>query len=188
MGRILKGSPAGAAPREPAGPEGGQRPGAEAEALRAAAREEAARLREEALEEGRRRADALLATAREAVAAERARLQAEADGEIVELALAVAAKVLECAVEDGRAARESARKALARARRVRAAVLRVHPADAEPVRASADGWAPAGTALEVRADPGVGRGGVLLEWEAGTVDARLESQVGALARRLGEAA
>lgn len=190
MGRILKRSPEGATAGGPADGRGAAttRAETEAEAQRAAAREEAARLRDEALEEGRRGAAELLAAAREAAAAERARLRAEADGEIVELALAVAARVLACAVEDGRAARESACKALARARRARAPVLRVHPADAEPVRAAACGWAPAGTALEVRPDPAVGRGGALLECEAGTVDARLDSQLAALARGLGEAA
>ncbi len=186
VGRILKGG---------GSPEGGSRQGppallaearAQAEAIVAAARAEAVRIEAAA----RAEADACREAREAADRCERERLRAEVDEEVVGLALAVAAKVLAVAVEDPRAARESARRALRQVPGRGRCALRCHPADAGGLRSSADElWGPGvpGT-LDIRPDPAMGRGGVLVETDAGVVDARIEEQLRALARGLGEPA
>lgn len=159
----------------------------QAAAIVAAARDEAERIRSAAREEVRAEARA----AREARDAEeqgeRSRIRAGDEEVVVALALAVAARVLALAVEDPRAARETARRALEQARGCERLLLRCHPGDEAPLR-SAD-LRPAGAlaALTIEPDPSVGRGGVLLETEAGTVDARVERQLERLAHGLVEA-
>jgi flagellar biosynthesis/type III secretory pathway protein FliH len=167
---------------------------AEARAVVARAREEAARLRSEAVEQGRQEGIRVAAAGREDLEIERERLETErerlldrAEEEIVHLALAVAGKVLALAVQDERAVVESARRALARVRGRKELVARVHPADVPALRAEGPGLLPGATRaerLEIRQDPGVGRGGVILETEAGTVDARIEAQLEALGQAL----
>jgi flagellar biosynthesis/type III secretory pathway protein FliH len=188
MGRILKSAGAG---REPPVEELLGRERAAARADVAAARAEAARLRAEAAEAGREEGLRALEGRRAEVEAEAARLRAEAvegaEEEIVRLALEVAGSVLALAVQDERAALESARRALARARGRKELAARVHPADAAALRAAAPALlasAPRAGRLEIQEDPAVGRGGVLLETEAGSVDARIEAQLGELGRAL----
>jgi flagellar biosynthesis/type III secretory pathway protein FliH len=98
----------------------------------------------------------------------------------------VAGKVLALAARDERAAVESARRALALARGRRELRARVHPADAAALRAEGPRLLAGSpeSRLEVREDPGVGRGGVLLETEAGAIDARIEAQLEVLGREL----
>ncbi|HMF40887.1 MAG TPA: FliH/SctL family protein [Polyangia bacterium] len=65
--------------------------------------------------------------------------------------------------------------------------VRVHPDDAAAVTARRDALsarAPAGAALEIVADEAVGRHGCVIETALGRVDARLETQLAALERAL----
>jgi type III secretion protein L len=166
---------------------------AEAEASRIIAEAESVRgrLRADAEEEGHRigaaRAAALLALA----AAERDRMLASAERELVSLAIAIARKVLgdELAARPG-AVVDLAARALHEARERREVTLRVHPADAPAVRNGGDalGAILRRAPLCVREDPGVAAGSVLVETEAGRVDARIETQLAHLARALEEAA
>ncbi len=163
---------------------------AEAREILEAARREAARLESAAVEAGRQEGLRAVAAEREGLAAERERLLDDAGEEMVRLALEVAAKVLAVAVRDEGAALETARAALARARGRERLVARVHPADAPALRAGAPellGLAPRAQRLGVQEDPGMQRGGVVLETEAGEVDGRLEAQLEAIGRSLGEA-
>jgi len=185
VGRILKGDRAPFGGWRPRQPDLLDEARAQAETIVAAATAEAGRIAAAA----RAEADA----AGEAREAERrhdhARLRAEMEEEVVGLALAVAAKVLAVAADDPRAARESARRALRQAQGQERRTLRCHPADEAGLRAAAGELRePEGTAasLAILPDPAVGRGGVLLETEAGVVDARIEQQLRALARGLGE--
>ncbi len=134
-------------------------------------------------------AEAEAAVLREAGAAEMERLVGEAEEEIVRLALAVAGKVIDRAAEDDAVAVATARRALARLRGARQAEVRVHPEDAPAARCAAAalgaGLAP-DARLEVVEDPAVGRGGAVVETEAGSVDARVETQLAELGRALAE--
>jgi flagellar biosynthesis/type III secretory pathway protein FliH len=163
----------------------------------AAAEEEARRVRAEAhAEQDRLRADAAAAgrveglaqaAAELARAAEaRDRLLAGARAEVVEVAVALARRVLGREVEAGRAAEDVAAAALAEVRDRRTVSLRVHPGDAARLRASRERLEAVlvrGT-LALREDPGVSAGGAVVETEAGTVDARIETQLDALAAAL----
>ena len=188
MGRILRAAAAGRPPvPDPA------RLIAEAQeqarALLEAARQEAAGLRSGAVAQGREEGLRAVAAEREALAAEREQLVDEAGEEVVGLAVRVAARVLAAAVTDERAALATARAALARARGRRVLVARVHPGDAPALRAEVPrllALVPRAERLEVREDPGVGRGGAILETEAGVVDARLEAQLEVIGRSLRE--
>jgi len=65
--------------------------------------------------------------------------------------------------------------------------LRVNPADAETLRAQEPRLLEVlarARAVAIREDPAVGRGGVIVETEAGTVDARIETRLDALRRAL----
>jgi flagellar biosynthesis/type III secretory pathway protein FliH len=66
--------------------------------------------------------------------------------------------------------------------------LHLHPDDlsaAEARRAALAARAPAASAIELVADRSVGRFGCIVETPLGQVDARLETQLGALERALG---
>jgi flagellar assembly protein FliH len=66
--------------------------------------------------------------------------------------------------------------------------LRLHPDDlpaAEARHAALAARAPGAAAIELVADGGVGRFGCVIETPLGRVDARLETQLGALERALG---
>jgi flagellar biosynthesis/type III secretory pathway protein FliH len=189
MGRIVRAAETGRGPApDPARLVAEAR--AEAAEILSAARREVEQLRSAAVGEGREEGLRAIAAERGELAAERSRLVDEAGEEILRLALRVAAKVLAVAVSDERAVLETARAALARARGAGRLVARVHPADAPAVRAGEArllALAPRARRLEVREDPGVGRGGVVLETEAGAVDARVEAQLEAIGRSLLEA-
>lgn len=164
---------------------------AEAGRLRAEVAAERARALAEATEEGRReglaRAAALLVDA----AAERDRRLAALPREVAALALDVARAVLgrELA-ERSEAVAELAARAVAAARERRDVTLRVNPADAPAIRAAQAelGAILLRAPLAVREDPGIARGGVVVETEAGRIDARVETQLAHLARALEEAA
>jgi type III secretion protein L len=166
---------------------------AEAEAEARRIREEAERglgaLRAEAAEEGRRegmaRAGALLARA----AAERDRRLAAAEREVVAIALAVAGRILGRELAERPAAvAELAARALVEARERREVVLRVGPADARAIR-DAEGALGAllvRARLAVREDAALAPGAVVVETEAGRIDAGVEAQLEHLRRALEE--
>jgi flagellar biosynthesis/type III secretory pathway protein FliH len=156
-----------------------ERAHAEADVVRQAA---AAAGREEAM------AAATEAVARAALA--RDRLVASAEPEIVELAFAVAARVLARAAESDReAVVEIAARALDAVRQRADVTLRTHPDDLAALRAAEPrllARLKRARRLALVADAAVERGGVVVESEAGTVDARLTTQLDALRRALAE--
>jgi type III secretion protein L len=165
---------------------------AEAARIRAGAEAERETLRARAAEAGRAEGLARAAAALASVAAARDRRLAGAEREIAALAIDVARKVLgrELALDPGAVA-DLAAQAIAAARDRREVVLRVNPADAEVIRAAEGRLAAVLTrapGLQVREDAAVERGGAIVETEAGRVDARVETQLAALARALEEAA
>ncbi|GAO03911.1 FliH/SctL family protein [Anaeromyxobacter sp. PSR-1] len=178
--------------------------GARARALVDDARAEAARLveaaaaereaiRAEAVREGREegmaRAAAALATAGEARAARLAGLEREVARLALDVARQLLGRELAAAPE---AVADLAARALARAKDCRELVLRASPADAallraEPARSRLAALLarPEGPAL--REDPALPPGAVVVETEAGRIDARVEAQLAALERALEEA-
>jgi type III secretion protein L len=156
----------------------------EADAIRAAARSEAEALRREARAAGREEGVAEASAALVRAAAERDRLLSAAEADLVELAFAVAERVVGDAAERGTVV-AVARRALEAARDRAHVAVRAHPADlaalraAEPELSALLARAP-GVAL--RGDAAIARGGVIVETEAGSVDATLATQLGALRR------
>jgi flagellar biosynthesis/type III secretory pathway protein FliH len=169
-----------------------ERAEAEAGALRAAAEAERDRIRAEAETEGRREGLARVGAALVEVAAERDRRLAAVEREVVALAIEVAGKILgRTAAVDPAAAMDLAVGALAAARGRRDVALRVHPADAAALRAGEArlrAVAARAHAIEIREDPGLARGDVVVETEAGRIDARLATRLSLLARALEEVA
>ena len=154
----------------------------------AAARSIRAHAAAEGREEGLAHATGIVASA--VLTADR--IAARTRPQLVDLAFAVAARVLAHAVErDPAAVAEVAARALESARHRAEVTLRVHPEDLAAIRA-AEGALEAGLSrarhFELVADPSVGRGGAVVETEAGTVDARLDRQLAALREALAEAA
>jgi flagellar assembly protein FliH len=128
---------------------------------------------------------ALLAAARAEANREREAAKATA----VVLARKMAEKIVGRAVElDAGVLGEIAAQALAAARPGKAvALLRMHPEDLAALSATRSGWLAeiAGKAdVRVAADPAVGRHGCVVETAVGRLDARLETQLDALAGAL----
>jgi type III secretion protein L len=76
---------------------------------------------------------------------------------------------------------------LARLRRARGIVLRVHPEDVaalEAALAAAIDHGKTREAIRVEGDPGVSRGGCIASSDVGTLDARVETQLAAIERAL----
>jgi flagellar biosynthesis/type III secretory pathway protein FliH len=148
--------------------------------------ERAARdVRAEAREEGRREATADLAAAWIALRAEQnARAARDLDG-TVELARAMAERILgeAIALEPGKIA-VMARQALASASQARHVALRAHPADAEALSREVSSLGLESAAIEIHADDTRPRGSLLLETDLGTLDADITIQLDRLARSL----
>lgn len=148
--------------------------------------EEAGRERERVLaqaeEAGHRAGLARAAAALALAAAERDRLLQAAADDLVRLSVAVAVAVLAREVERG-GVEALAAAALEAVRHRRLVTLRLHPDDAAPLRRD-PGRLGALMArvpsLEVREDPGVGRGGLVVETEAGTLDGRVATRLEAV--------
>jgi flagellar assembly protein FliH len=178
---------------------------AEAEALVAAAQARARAIEEAAQREGfsqgyregleaARAASApgveLLGAAVRAAQEARARAVAGAEAELLALALALAERILHREVTAGPGEVAAlARGLVERARERRGLVLRVHPEDyaglLQARRTLLEGL-PGEPDLRLEADPGVGRGGCLLETPSGILDGRLESQLEEALRALKE--
>jgi len=163
---------------------------ARASAVRAEAEADADRVRSTAREEGHQEGLARAAAVLVAAAGARDRLLAAAEGEVAALALDIARKVLGRHVSGfPEAVVELASRALAEARERREVTLRVHPGDAAPLRAEAGALAAIllRAPLVLREDASVPSGGVVVETEAGRIDARIETQLQQLAGALAEA-
>lgn len=158
-----------------------ERARAEAAAIVEAAQSERERLRAEAAEEARAEAAALLV---EAARAKDAALE-QAEREVRTLALAAAQRIVgeAVALEPARMA-VVVRDAMARARRARAIEVRAHPDDVPAIEAAGLSLVPAG-ASRVVPDETIARGGCVVRSELGTVDARVEVRLEAMARALG---
>lgn len=147
--------------------------------IRATAERDGARIREEArrggLESARAEVAALLLRASEA----HDRLLAGAEKELATLAIAAAKRIVgeELAAAPERIGHVVS-DVLARARRARNVRVRVHPDDVAALRKMHPNAA-------VEGDPAITRGGCVVETDLGELDARLEVQLGALARALG---
>ncbi len=166
-------------------------------------REDAARDAADLIAEARREADgirrAAAASGREEGLAEASELCAraaargdevlvEAEKQLVDLAFAIAARVLARVVEkDREAVIEVAARALEAARERREISVRVHPDDIAALRTAEPHLLERmerARRIALREDAAVARGGVIVETEAGTIDARLDSQLAALRRGL----
>jgi len=113
----------------------------------------------------------------------RDRVMRELEGELVELALAIARIVVHRELTQGGIPPQLVKEALEALPRKGELVLRLNPADLEVLKRLG------GKALEgvrVKEDQGMPRGGCVVEGELGRVDARPEVQIEEIARRLRE--
>jgi len=173
----------------------------EAEAILLSAREVAQRIereahregrtkgQQEAMDEMRRRLEPLEALLREAcrqVTAARQAIIVNAEGELIDLAIAVAERVLrsevgarrEVAVPIVRAALEAAGSRVVMA-------VRVNPGDVELLTEHRGELLGVLESARLISDPAIASGGCVVEVESGLIDARLESQLQEAARLLG---
>jgi type III secretion protein L len=169
---------------------------AEAEESAARVRAEAALERDEAARHGARagREEGLASAASillAAAEARRRRLEA-LEGEVAAVALHVARKLVGVVVcEHPEVVADLARRALEPVRARREVLVRVNPRDAPLLRAQEPRLrelldrAPG---ITLREDAAIEPGGVVVETEAGRVDARIEAQLAVLERALGEGA
>ncbi len=163
-------------------------PRVEAARLLQEAQREADRLRSQAVSEGRERG---LAAVTELLAAARAasvRAQQSAEAELRTLAVRIAERILgrELSLSPD-AVIDIAAEALSHAGSPREVLLRVHPDDLmalERGRPRLLERCARAQVVQLRADPGVSRGGCIVETELGTVDARLPLQLAAIERAL----
>jgi flagellar assembly protein FliH len=110
----------------------------------------------------------------------------QTEQQMVQLALAIAKKVLrrEAAVDQDLLI-AMARVALERVGESGAATIRLNPEDySQTVQRHGDHWA--GSRVKVVADPGVSRGGCLVESEFGFVDASVEAQFDQVAEAMAD--
>ncbi len=156
----------------------------EARRMRAAAASEREEIRRAAAEAGRAYGLARAGAALAEVAAAREQRLSGLERELAGVALAVAAKLVGRALAiDPTLVLDLARGALEAVRTRREVVLRVHPEDAVLLRTASPALASLlerAPALVLREDPGLARGDVIVETEAGRVDARIEARLALL--------
>lgn len=151
-----------------------------------AEREEALRRAAEAgREEGRAGVAAALLEVGEARRSRLEGLEAEIATAALEVARALVGRAVaehpECVVE-------LARLALEPVRARREVIVRVHPADAPRLRDEQprlEALLSRAPGIALREDPGIGRGEVVVETEAGRVDGRVEARLALLERAIG---
>ncbi|HTN50845.1 MAG TPA: FliH/SctL family protein [Anaeromyxobacter sp.] len=162
----------------------------EAVRIREEARAERSRIRAEEVEAGRREGLGQAAAALALVAAERDRRLGGLAREVAAIGLDVARRLLGRELgERPEAVADLAAAALAVVRDRREVTLRVHPSDAPVIQrehARLAGLLSAVRGLGLREDPALEPGSVVVETEAGWIDARVEAQLGALERALAE--
>jgi flagellar biosynthesis/type III secretory pathway protein FliH len=153
------------------------------------ARAEVARQIEAATAEGGEEGAAQAQHMRDEIAGLESRMLKEVEGEVVRAAVRVAAEILatEINLRDD-AVVDVAATALVAARNARDINLRVNPRDVAALRSARERLVANLTRakdIEIREDRRVSPGGVLIETEAGVVDAQLATQLDELARILG---
>jgi len=177
----------------------------QAQTIITAARQEVARLEEEAerdrasrialaceqgfnegMAEARKVAEAeknrILADARlvlEQARAKRGEVMQESEQELVELALAIARKVIDLKLEEERKLIVNiARQALARAAQSREITLRVNPDDYdEVISAQGNLDIPVWQKVDIEADPAVEAGGCVIDTGSGLINAQIDRQM-----------
>jgi flagellar biosynthesis/type III secretory pathway protein FliH len=153
------------------------------------ARADVARAVAEAAADGGEEGNAQAQHMRDEIAGLQARMLKEVESEVVKTAVAVAHQILVAELqlrED--AVVDVAATALVAAKNARDINLRVHPRDAKALRGAKERLLSNMTRakdIEVKEDRRVHPGGVLIETEAGVVDAQLETQLEEIARVLG---
>lgn len=163
---------------------------AEARRIRAQSELELEQARAAGIEAGRQEGLAQVAQLIAHTAVERDRMMAAAERELVLLALSIARKILDHEVAHHTPVVEMTRRALEQVRHAPVVLLRVHPEEIELVRSGERGLAAVlsnAPGITVRADSSVARGGVVVETEGGSIDARLETQLAVLGKALEEA-
>ncbi|MEJ7618218.1 MAG: FliH/SctL family protein [Pyrinomonadaceae bacterium] len=169
---------------------------AEGEAIRvrAAADGEARALRAAAYREGKEKALAELNLYVLEARALRDQALAQAEHDLLRLAVKIAEKIIAREIErDAAVTTEMIAAAITQARHFKRGeelTLRVHPADLAGVQARGDQLNPAGrfAGINVVADPLVARGGCVIETERMTIDAQLDTQLRSIERALLEIA
>jgi flagellar assembly protein FliH len=141
------------------------------------------------LEAGTKRAEAMLrrlAQTLDELKSLRATMVRQTEQQMVQLALAIARKVLRReATIDQDLLVAMARVALERVGESGAATIRLNPEDySQTVQRHGDHWA--GSRVKVVADPGVSRGGCLVESEYGFVDASVDAQFDQVAQAMAD--
>ncbi len=141
------------------------------------------------LEAGTKRAEAMLrrlAQTLDELKSLRGTMVRQTEQQMVQLALAIARKVLRReATIDQDLLIAMARVALERVGESGAATIRLNPEDySQTVQRHSDHWA--GSRVKVVADPGVSRGGCLVESEFGFVDASVDAQFDQVAQAMAD--
>jgi flagellar assembly protein FliH len=165
---------------------------AEAEALLARAGAEAAEIRAAAAARGHEEGLAMAAETLARAAVERDRLLAASEPQLVDLAFAIASRVVAGVAERHRElVVEVAARALDHARDRADVTLRVHPEDLAALRESESSLLerlPRARRIALVEDGHIGRGGAVVETEGGSIDARLSTQLEGLRGALEAAA
>lgn len=140
---------------------------------------EAAQIRAEAAAAGHREGDARAAATLARAAAARDEALARTEGDVREIALAAAARIVEGHVALGGAEVAAiVTAALERARRARQVRVRLCPDDAAALAALPEPVLPA--AVVIAPDPSLSRGDCVVESDLGTIDARVGTKLDAL--------
>jgi flagellar biosynthesis/type III secretory pathway protein FliH len=160
--------------------------GASNEALRVreVAEAEVSSWRLAAAEAGRQEGLGLAAGQILRAAVERDRLLASCTGEILDLASAIAGRILLREVRPGADAVLSAGRAISEVRGCRRATLRACPEEVEEIRGSAGRLGEVVGRLRVVEDPALAPGEVVVEADGATVDGRFRAQLAELRRAL----
>jgi type III secretion protein L len=154
------------------------RAAAEAEAIRREAERAAHEVRENAYQEGYSTGLAELNRHLLDARVARDRLLAEAEPEILRLAVRIAEKIIGRELERNQAIVDIVKTALRQAQQSRTVTIRFNPADLPVIQAGRDrvGRSDPNRFVERVAVSQIGSGGCLIETESGSIDARLETQ------------
>ena len=159
---------------------------AEARRVREVAEAEVCSWRLAAMEAGRQEGLGRAAAQVLRAAEERDRLLAGCTGEVLDVASAIAGRVLLREVRPGADAVLSAGRALSEVRGCRRATLRACPQDGEEIRESAGRLGEMVGRLRILEDPALAPGEVLVEADGAMVDGRFRAQLVELRRALEE--
>ena len=165
-----------------------ERARAEARALRERAEREAEAIRERAREQGRQQGRAEAAALVTRAVAARDRALAEAEAQIVEIALAAARRIVgEQLLLRPESIVSVVAPLLERARLAHRVRIRISPLDEPALRQALSALqerAGQRAALSIEPDESIERGGCVLEADVGLFDARIEVQIESLAKAL----